>query len=398
MKQNVKNIIRLAAVVLALTLCVSGFSCGKAQPEQQTTQITTAVTETTTSRETTAAAAESTALTETETSTETAEPKEIFRAVDTSAFRGLYCLDYTADYAFDGFLSSGGASDSLQLVQYGMSVFPSMKLSLSNLGYGCSAFYAASDDSRCVFGRNFDMDAKNSGSYLVVHTNPDGAYESFSTVNLKFIGINGAPEAPGDETSPLLFSPYVPLDGINEKGVSIGVLQLDFAEISQNDAEKIDMTSTSIIRYVLDYAASTDEAIKIFEECNLHTEGFAYHYMIGDANGNGAVIEYVNGKLVTKRFNTSDGGALVCANSFVTDEGVKTYGKASADSSKRMAAIVSALEKCGFDISVENALHALYSGSQTTTRWSVVFDCTNRTMDIAVNRNTSKFYKFSFEE
>ena len=394
-----KNILKLAAVVLALTLCVSVFSCGKATAERQTTQITTTVTETATAYETTSSSAVSTSLSETETSTEpTAEPQEIFRAVDTSAFRGLYYLDYTADYAFDGFLSSGGASSSLQLVQYGMSVFPSMKLSLNNLGYGCSAFYAASKDSRLIFGRNFDMDAKNSGSYLIVHTRPEGAYESLSTVNLKFIGINGAPETPEDETSPLLFAPYVPLDGINEKGVSIGVLQLDFAEITQNDAGKTDMTSTSIIRYVLDYAASTDEAIKIFEECNLHTEGFAYHYMIGDANGNGAVIEYVDGKLVTKRFVAADGGALVCANSFVTSEGIAKYGKISADSSKRMAAIVTALENRGFDISVENALHALYSGSQTTTRWSIVFDCTNKTMDIAVHRNVSRSYTFSFEE
>ena len=394
-----KDFLRLAAVVLALTLCVSVFSCGKTPAERQTTQITTTVTAITASHETTFSVTEYTRCIETEAPTETTtEPPEIFRAVDTNAFRGLYFLDYDADYDFDGFLSSGGASSSLQLVQYGMSVFPSMKLSLSNLGYGCSAFYAASDDSRLIFGRNFDMDAKNSGSYLVVHTKPAGAYESFSTVNLKFIGINGAPESPDDETSPLLFAPYVPLDGINEKGLSIGVLQLDSAEIQQNDAEKTDMTSTSIIRYVLDHAASTDEAIKIFENCNLHTEGFAYHYMIGDANGGGAVIEYVDGKLAVKRFKAVDGDALVCANSFVTEEGMKQYGGASVDSVRRTEAIRSVLEDCDFAISTENAMHALYSGSQTTTRWSRVFDCTSKTMDIAVNRNVSKFYTFSFEK
>ena len=394
-----KKLFGLASVVLALALCVSAFSCGKKPAAEQTSAVTPEITGTAPSAETSTSATTSTEQTETEASiTATEAPKEPFRAIDTNAYRGLYYLDYTADYRFDGFLSSGGAASSAQLVQYGMTVFPSMKLDLSSLGYGCSAFYALSNDSRAVFGRNFDMDAKNSGSYLIVHTRPEGAYESFSTVNLKFIGINGAPEAPEDDTSPLLFCPYVPLDGINEKGLSIGVLQLDSSEIRQSAAGKTNMTSTSIIRYVLDYAASTEEAISIFEKCNLNTDGFAYHYMIGDSTGKGAIIEYVGGKTAVKRFDAHDGGTLVCANSFVTDEGISAYGKPSSDSAKRMSAIERALDGCGFELSVENSLHALYSGSQSTTRWSIVFDCTNKTMDIAVNRNTSKFYKFSFEE
>ncbi|MBQ9510430.1 MAG: linear amide C-N hydrolase [Clostridia bacterium] len=399
MSKSFNNLARLSAVILSLALCISVFSCGKQPKTAETPLPPTELTSSVTHTQTTAPSAQTT--TEIATTVLTAEPdapKEMFRVVDTSAFRGLYYLDYTADYSFDEFISSGGAANSAELIEYGMKVFPNMELDLQNLGYGCSAFYAESNDGRFILGRNFDMDAKNSGSYLLVHTRPDGAYESFSTVNLKFIGINGAPNAPHDETSPLLFAPFVPLDGINEKGLSIGVLQLDCDGIQQNKSGKIDMTSTSIIRYVLDRAASTDEAIALFENCNLHTEGFAYHYMLGDADGHGAVIEYIDGALAVKRFDANNGGALVCANSYVSDEGIAEFGKPSADSSKRMGAITSALEKSNYELTVQNSLHALYSGSQTTTRWSIVFDCTNKTTDIAINRNTSKFYSFTFED
>lgn len=390
---------RLSAVIISLALLISVFSCGKQPSDNQPTTSTTVHTSTVDQTTATTAIEAQTTAESTQTtvsSSETTVRQEAFHAVDTSAFRGLYYLDYTADYAFDKFIASGGAENSAGLIGYGMKIFPNMKLDLKNLGYGCSAFYAESDDGHFVLGRNFDMNAANSGSYLLVHTSPDGAYESFSTVNLKFIGITGEPEAIKDETSPLLFAPFVPLDGINEKGLSVGVLQLDFDEIQQNESGKTDMTSTSIIRYVLDYAATTDEAIALFESCNLHTDGFAYHYMLGDADGNGAVIEYVNGKMSVLKFTASEKSALLCANSFVTEQGIAEFGNPSADSSRRMAAIKAALEKCSYSLTVENVLQALYSGSQTTTRWSIAFDCTRKTMDIAINRNISKYYSFSF--
>ena len=41
-----------------------------------------------------------------------------FKNMDNSTFRGLYYLDYKEDYKFDNFIERGGASSTVELVQY----------------------------------------------------------------------------------------------------------------------------------------------------------------------------------------------------------------------------------------------------------------------------------------
>ena len=50
-------------------------------------------------------------------------------------------------------------------------------------------------------------------------------------------------------------APYFPLDGINEKGLAVGVLQLQ-AEATNQNTEKVDVDTTLAIRILLDKAAN----------------------------------------------------------------------------------------------------------------------------------------------
>ncbi len=329
----------------------------------------------------------------TQTTSAVQEPSPAFRTLENSTIRGLYYIDYTEDYKFDEFISQGGAASTSELVQYAYKSFPNIKLDLSALGYGCSSFCTQSSDGDTIFGRNFDMDSNHSESYLIVHTKPENGYESYSTVNLKFIGIT-IPKNPIDDTSPLLLTPYIPLDGINSAGLAICVLQLDFSEIHESGAN-VDMTSTTIIRNVLDNAKNVDEAIEIFKNCNLNTDGYAYHYMVGEASGKSAVIEFVDNEIIVE-YKTDD--IQVCANTYVTDEGIAFYKDAnSADSINRMNAIINSAKASNFNMTVENAFSALKAASNSNTRWSIVYNLTDKTMDIAINANFNKNFSFSFE-
>lgn len=316
-----------------------------------------------------------------------------FQTLDKSSSRRLFYFDYTDDYKFDDFLASGGAASTMELVEYAYKAFPGIDLNLSSLGYGCSSFCAQGSDGDIIFGRNFDMSSEYSGSYLIVHTAPENGYESYSTVNLSFLGVKN-PQAPTDNTSPLLLAPYVPLDGINSAGVAICVLQLNFPEIHQN-ASATDMTSTTVIRHVLDNAGTLDEAIEIFENCDIHTDGYAYHYMVADASGKSAVIEFVNNEMKVAYKTES---IQSCANTYVTEEGIAFYNDTNAqDSHNRANAIVSSVKNSEFNLTEENAFLALKAGSNSYTRWSIVYNLTDKTISYSINRNFDKTYSFSFE-
>ena len=381
-----KKIISLILICFMLLLSSCAASPGTTQnTAQNTVQNTTQNTV-----QSTAATTEQTAAA---TTAEPQIPASSF-IVDNSSSRGLYYLDYTEDYKFDEFVSGGGAKSTLELVEYAYKAFPNIKLNLSSLGYGCSSFCAQSTEGDVIFGRNFDMDAQNSGSYLIVHTKPENGYESYSTVNLKFLGIT-APSEPADDTSPLLLAPYIPLDGINSEGLAICVLQLNFPEIHASGSG-VNMTSTTIIRNVLDNAKNIEEAIEIFQSCNVHTDGYAYHYMLGDASGKSAVIEFVDNEMVVS-YKSSD--IQVCANTYVTEEGIAFYkDSSSADSLNRMNAISSSVKNSSFDLTAENAFKALKAGSNSYTRWSIVYNLTDRTMVISINRKFDKMYFYSFEK
>ena len=156
------------------------------------------------------------------------------------------------------------------------------------------------------------------------------------------------------------------------------------------------MTSTTIIRNVLDNAKNIEEAIEIFQSCNVHTDGYAYHYMLGDASGNSAVIEFVNGEMVVS-YKSSD--IQVCANTYITEEGIAFYQDSdSADSIKRMNAISSSITAVNFDLTTENAFKALQAGSNSYTRWSIVYNLTDKTMSVSINKKFNKTYFYSFEK
>ena len=65
-----------------------------------------------------------------------------------------------------------------------------------------------------------------------------------------------------------LAAPYAPLDGINDAGVSCGIFMTyqgddDGVTATNQMTDKPDITSTTMLRMILDYASSVEEAVAL---------------------------------------------------------------------------------------------------------------------------------------
>lgn len=138
-------------------------------------------------------------------------------------------------------------------------------------------------------GRNYDF--KNDTSALLVYTAPKDGYKSVAFAALNNISAN-VPDESFKKKLTTLTAPFICLDGMNEKGVSIAVLTLD-SEPTRQTTDRPTITTSLAIRLVLDKAASTEEAVELLRGYDMFaTNGRDYHFYITDASGDGRVVEY----------------------------------------------------------------------------------------------------------
>lgn len=226
--------------------------------------------------------------------------KEIAPANDDHRDGYVYEITVSGDYYFDQFLEAGGASSDKELISFitsciGKGMIP---LQIEESSISCSSFTAVTEEGDRVFGRNYDFDKTNTA---IVYTNPgNGRHASVSTVDLQFLGIDPDTGITGLADKFLcLAAPYAPLDGVNDAGVSCGIyMTYQGAETVATDqqTDKPDITSTTMLRMILDYASTVDEAIELVEQYDLHdSANTSYHYMVADAQGNSAILEWVAG-------------------------------------------------------------------------------------------------------
>ena len=135
----------------------------------------------------------------------------------------LFTMEYKADYALDRFLKIGASTDT-ELIEFIVrQVLKGIPLKFDLPNLGCSTFAAKLADGTPIFGRNFDM---YDSPALLVTTRPKDGYASISMVNLAYIGYNSE-NLPTSLVKGImtLAAPYAPLDGVNEKGLAVGVLR-----------------------------------------------------------------------------------------------------------------------------------------------------------------------------
>ena len=283
----------------------------------------------------------------------------------------LYSLEYSGDYKFDEYLLTGNIP------------FFASNISDSTI-FGCTCFSAFGGDTRLT-GRNYDWSTHS--TYFIVFTNPPNAYSSISTIDLGFFDYNqGEPPDSPDNQAMLRSIPYYPFDGVNEKGVSVGMNALSTSQ-APYDPSKVTIGELQCIRLILDYAASTQEAIGLIQQYNIRMENPPIHYLIADSSGHSVIIEFVNG--VMEIMHNSDPWQ-VTTNFVIT-------GLSNPQSAPcwRYRTAYQTLNDCGGSMSESDAVNLLQNVSVSSTRWSSVFNLKSCEIRIAMGRSYNEQHYFT---
>lgn len=211
----------------------------------------------------------------------------------------VYQINFSGDYSFDEFLSQGGASNDAELISFvtrsiTKGIIP-MHIKTSSIA--CSAFTADTQSGDRVFGRNYDFSATNTA---IVYTDlGEGRHASYSTIDLSFLGLDADKDVETIGQKFLtLAAPYVPLDGINDAGVACGIFMSYQGEgkgtPTDTQTDRPDITSTTLLRLILDYADSVEDAVALAQQYDLHDSASScFHYMVADSTGRSAILEWV---------------------------------------------------------------------------------------------------------
>ena len=314
----------------------------------------------------------------------------------------IWTLEYKSSYGLDALLEKGRSNimDAVKFLQKEVCM-PPLSVNPDHSGFACSTFNAKAPDGSYIFGRNFDYKA---APCLVLWTTPEKGYKSISVVDTTFF-IHGTKYVPlKNAKRPLrvMGSPYMSMDGINEKGFACGVLEIKSKATKQNTGKKPIITTVAL-RAVLDKCATVDEAIELFASYDMHDSIFInYHYQLADAEGNSAIIEYVDNKMHVIRQQKKD-ECLALTNYFLTPGGDNHDGRGM----DRYEKIKATLAEADGVITEDEAMNLLSNvvlnyqhkllKHQVITLWSAVYNCSKKEVLLCAGMDYDKKYKLSVD-
>lgn len=309
----------------------------------------------------------------------------------------FYEMTYKGDYGFDEFLKTGASNDQ-ELVKYiSKELLKGLPISIKVPNLGCSTFTSQTPDGQQIFGRNFDLDYSPS---MLVHTTPKNGYKSISMVNLAFLGFKKNSMDSYKKKLLALAAPYIPLDGVNEKGLAVGVLLLHDKPTNQN-TDKVDINTTTAIRMMLDKAKNVDEAVSLLRKYDMHSSASStYHFQISDAKGKSVVVEYINNKI---KLIKPKNNYQYATNFYLAPEmNKKGTGQDRYEVMKQKLD-----DKNGILTKSESMdlLESVHKGKNqqkkfagdSDTQWSSIYNKTKKTLDVSIYGNYNKIYHFNIK-
>lgn len=283
----------------------------------------------------------------------------------------LYVMRFYGDYGFGAFLERGIASDRVG------------SLDQQEAGWACSGFSASGPAGGALFGRNFDWHDRPT---LLLFTDPPDGYASVSMVDMAFLGFPA--DAPSwRERWALLDAPYWPIDGMNERGLAVGMMAVPHGRDAA-DPGRVTIGSLHAIRLLLDYAADVEEAIALLRQYRIDFGGGPpIHYLLGDAKGDSAVVEHIDGRMTVVR---SEGPWQASTNFLMSP----APPEGAQSPCWRYNRLVEALEQTQGSLTQAEVMSLLQDVSQPNTVWSVVYDMANGDISVTVGRDYDQVHEF----
>ncbi len=266
---------------------------------------------------------------------------------------------------------------------------PTVEVPLND--WACSLFAALADPKGMLYGRNFDWDFSPA---LLLFTTPKDGYASVSMVDIAYFGYTaesakGLDKASLEERKGLLSAPLLPFDGMNARGLVVGMAAVDRADRTPDPA-KPTVGSIRMIREMLDHAATVDEAVALFHKYNVDLGGGPpIHYLVADASGKAALVEYSKGQLVV----TPNAQPWHLATNFTLAEA----GSNPETWCDRYATMSAALKQASGSIAPAAAMTLLSSVSQEITQWSAVYQIATGDVQVSMGRDYAQVHTFHLD-
>lgn len=297
----------------------------------------------------------------------------------------VYEMNYKGDFGFDKYLNTGSTSYS----EYVDFMNANLLKGIPKFYYDkfeCSTFFAKTPEGDYIMGRNLDTEVSIP---FVLKTNSKNSLKTIGIANLRTLGWNST-----NIVSKLtaLSAPYYTFDGMNENGVAVAAMSVPVGSRSDIEQNKITLYDHAVIRLTLEKAENVDDAIKQLSKYNVKMEDtYPSHYMIADAAGNCAVIDYVDGSMKVIR----KGDTYQIATNMLTYNNEKHQGY----SAERYQAFEKVLSEKSGVISVEDALELLVENTVPgDEQWSSVYNLTDKTMSVKFYGDYENTYTYEIDE
>jgi penicillin V acylase-like amidase (Ntn superfamily) len=257
----------------------------------------------------------------------------------------------------------------------------------------CTTFFIH-HHGQMVFGRNYDWVAdagmvctNQRGLVKTSMKNPDGEVINWTS-----------------RYGSVTFNQYgkeFPTGGMNEKGLVVELMWLDETKYPVPDKRPA-IGVLQWIQYQLDLHGSVDEVIASDSVLRITSSGTPLHYLVADAKGSVATIEFLNGKMVVHR-NQSLPYPVLTNDTYdrsVASQEQKTYsGNNSLERFTTACNMISAFKASDMNKSlVDQSFDILERVSQGDyTKWRIVYDITARKIWFATEQFPQRRF-ISFQE
>lgn len=244
----------------------------------------------------------------------------------------------------------------------------------------CTTF-CINKNGQIVFGRNYDW-VTGAG---IVNTNQRGLFKTSMKVGkaatISWISAYGS----------ITFNQYgkeFPTGGMNEKGLVVELMWLDATRYPAADNRPA-LGVLQWLQYQLDNAATVAEVINADTKIRIDENDTPLHYLVADAAGNVAAIEFLNGKMTVHKekellfpvlTNDTYASSLQTARPIVEKGSGVSLNNNSLDRFVKACSMVKKFNETKIDIPVTDFAFAILDkvAQGNYTKWSIVYDISNK--------------------
>jgi penicillin V acylase-like amidase (Ntn superfamily) len=262
----------------------------------------------------------------------------------------------------------------------------------ASFGFACSTFLL-NKNGHYVFGRNYDWVSGNGAVMINYRSIQKTSFAPEGGKTISWVSKWGS-------MSFNQFGKEFPHGGMNEKGLVVELMWLTETSYPAAD-DRAALNELQWIQYQLDNSSTVEEVVATDKLIRISRQNAApLHYLIADANGHAATIEFINGKMVT---HAGKNLAYPVLTNTVYEDAVQQakQNKVTDNSVERFATACRLLQKFSQPSNKEKPVDAAFTildkiAQGNYTKWRIVYDISNRSVYFITNdRNKRKELSFS---